>query len=194
MRQVSVAPECHPDRPFCARRMCKSCYRQWRKQFHGELPPRPERVLGPLPDEVVAERREHKQSYMRLWRKKNKDLVTAANRKLNDRRKAKLLEDNPDYRFRRRHPTPIDRRRAQRADRLMSVYNLTAEEYQRIFDEQAGVCAICRLSSGVKSLAVDHDHATGIVRGLLCGRCNFGIGIFDDDTDRLMAAVSYLKG
>lgn len=52
------------------------------------------------------------------------------------------------------------------------TYGLTAEQYQLLLDAQGGRCAICRARPKSKRLAVDHDHKTGAVRGLLCGRCN----------------------
>jgi hypothetical protein len=66
-------------------------------------------------------------------------------------------------------------------------------------DAQAGVCAICDLPeratrNGVpKRLAVDHDHATGAVRALLCSRCNLAIGYMEDCPARLRAAADYLE-
>jgi len=62
-----------------------------------------------------------------------------------------------------------------------------------MLDEQEGVCAICRRPpSAMTHLAVDHDHSTGVVRGLLCGACNLGLGNFRDDPDLLWRANQYL--
>ncbi len=87
--------------------------------------------------------------------------------------------------------------------RRTRAFNLSTEEYERLHGEQGGLCAICQqpevamIGHGkdrVRSLAVDHDHRTGIVRGLLCGNCNKGLGNLGDDVDRLLAAVRYLVG
>jgi len=58
--------------------------------------------------------------------------------------------------------------------------------------EQNGVCAICSGVSKNKSLAVDHNHVTGIVRGLLCDRCNRGLGNFQDSPKYFRRALEYL--
>lgn len=64
---------------------------------------------------------------------------------------------------------------------------------------QDGLCAICGNpqipgeGSSTKQLHVDHDHQTGKVRGLLCNQCNPGLGYFQDDISRLIAAVKYLE-
>jgi hypothetical protein len=71
----------------------------------------------------------------------------------------------------------------------------TLEEYSEIKTKQGGKCAICfRSDEGhKKALAVDHDHRTGKVRGLLCGSCNLGIGYFKDSVDLLKSAIGYLN-
>lgn len=82
--------------------------------------------------------------------------------------------------------------------RLKQYYRITLEEYNQMLISQNGVCAICqqpetRIRDGkVSLLAVDHDHETGKNRGLLCFRCNLGIGYFQDDSTLTSAATSYL--
>lgn len=72
-------------------------------------------------------------------------------------------------------------------------YDLTAEEYDALLLLQGGACAICRAKPRSQRLAVDHDHVTGAVRGLLCSRDNHDLlGAGHDNADRLRAAVNYL--
>lgn len=70
------------------------------------------------------------------------------------------------------------------------------DEYERLLEKQKGVCAICgkNRNNGRQSiLCVDHDHATGEVRGLLCQFCNRGLGFLGDDLEGLKKAIRYLK-
>lgn len=82
---------------------------------------------------------------------------------------------------------------------LKKTYGITIEDYEKLFNKQKGVCAICgkvetRICTQgmVQSLSVDHDHSTGLIRGLLCDRCNKAIGLLYHDTDLLIKATKYL--
>lgn len=78
--------------------------------------------------------------------------------------------------------------------RLKKLYGITLAQFDEMLVEQLGVCAICkRVNADGKRLAVDHDHATGKIRGLLCQKCNGALGSFNDSTDTLIEAVNYLR-
>ncbi len=88
----------------------------------------------------------------------------------------------------------------QRAYGLKRYYDLSLEEYARMLHSQNYVCAICeqpevRLGADGKPVAlhIDHDHASGKVRALLCYRCNSALGSMGDDPARLRAAADYIE-
>jgi len=76
---------------------------------------------------------------------------------------------------------------------LMSKYNLTVEQFHRMYLNQRGLCAICGKRMIDRDCHVDHDHATGKVRALLCGTCNTGLGLFKDKIRLLARAIVYLE-
>lgn len=84
--------------------------------------------------------------------------------------------------------------------KLKANYGLSLQDYEDLLHKQNSVCAIClqpettKSNAGyIKNLSVDHCHATGKVRGLLCHHCNTGIGKFMDDVTLLESAIKYLK-
>jgi len=82
---------------------------------------------------------------------------------------------------------------AAHARRLVDNYGISPTEYKRIFDRQGRRCAICRNKPRTIRFAVDHDHKTGEVRGILCKRCNHDLlGGGHDDVEVLFRAVEYL--
>lgn len=88
--------------------------------------------------------------------------------------------------------------RDKRRDRnLRAKYGITAAEFDELLASQGGVCAICGTDpmtrTTKKAAAVDHDHATGAVRGVLCGQCNSAIGLLQEDPRILQAAIDYLN-
>jgi hypothetical protein len=87
-----------------------------------------------------------------------------------------------------------------RAYSLKNVYGMTLGEHEQMLVSQGRVCKVCgkeesrrhKVDGSAVALHVDHDHATGKVRGLLCHKCNVGLGSFNDDPALLRAAADYL--
>lgn len=71
-------------------------------------------------------------------------------------------------------------------------YGITIDDYERMLDEQNGACAICKNPADGSALHVDHCHETAKVRGLLCKKCNLGLGFFKDSPHLLNSAAEYL--
>jgi len=74
---------------------------------------------------------------------------------------------------------------------LLRRYGLTEADVERMKAEQGGRCAICR--EVPRRWVIDHDHATGEVRALLCDPCNRGLGMLGEDPERLRAAAAYVE-
>lgn len=93
---------------------------------------------------------------------------------------------------------PSDVKRARKDARLKHKFGISAKQYDIINSEQGGLCAICGKEEetidwyGERSLAVDHNHDTGKIRGLLCYKCNVSLGWFNDRPDTIRAAIRYL--
>ena len=106
-----------------------------------------------------------------------------------DQARRERAKEEPDY------------HKAYRRKYLWTRYRLTEEEYDTLFADQSGVCAICKMAQSYgRALAVDHDHACcpgksscgSCIRGLLCNNCNTVLGHLRDDVDLMRKAVDYL--
>jgi hypothetical protein len=84
-----------------------------------------------------------------------------------------------------------DQRRRRRHYRLIERYRIGTDEVEHLVEGQGGICPICRKAFPT---AVDHDHVTGAVRGILCADCNTGMGQLRDDPWVLRRAIEYLTG
>lgn len=86
------------------------------------------------------------------------------------------------------------RNRKHNLRKALLTYGLTMEQYETMLASQNGLCAICGGTSNGRSehLHIDHDHATGKVRALLCHTCNTGVGLFNDDPELLQKVIAYL--
>lgn len=170
---------------------------------------------GPLPEVTkqrisIAKRgrtltEEHKQKISEALKGRKHDEVTKQKignalkgKKHSPERCAKLskiFKGRPPARVRERMPEEERKRRANantRRCRLRARYGLSIADYDALLIRQGGVCRICKLTCSTgKRLAVDHDHVTGEVRGLLCTRCNRGLGYFTLET--LRTAFAYIE-
>ncbi len=94
----------------------------------------------------------------------------------------------------KRNASKLSQQDLDRARRYAKLYGITLEQYDRMFKRQAGKCALCRRPPGRTRLAVDHDHKTGRVRGLLCWFDNHKfLGRGKEDPVRHERAAKYLS-
>lgn len=114
----------------------------------------------------------------------------------------KHLEERKAYRelHREEKNAYFKKYRLENLDKLKSnlyerKYGITLKEFNSKLRSQDGKCAICQKPThhGKGGFAVDHNHVTGAVRGILCGHCNGGLGHFKDNIQSLHAAIKYLE-
>jgi len=145
---------------------------------------------------LYEERREEIKERSRRWYKANKERGEETRRSWAARHPEQMLEYKRAYELRN-----IDKNLDRR---LRASFGISLDNYNQMLEVQGGVCAICgragqgRDGRGVnpdkpRRLCVDHDHATGAVRGLLCGWCNRTLGRFDNDAERFEKAAAYLR-
>jgi Autographiviridae endonuclease VII len=103
---------------------------------------------------------------------------------------------NPDRvaAYREEYRNRPERKRAMRDLYYRRTFGITADDVDALIEKQCGKCAICEgVPARAEGWHVDHDHATSRIRGVLCQRCNHGIGLLDEDPARLRAAAEYLE-
>lgn len=144
----------------------------------------------------TQEQKREKAARARQWRKDNPELSAKQARERYKRDPQAMYEKVKKWR--QEHPEQW--RKIQRTDRLRRYYGISLEEYDLLLTSQGAKCAVCggtdpkaSNGTGIEYFAVDHDHNTGAVRGLLCNPCNSGLGGFRDDPALLSLAVEYLK-
>lgn len=118
----------------------------------------------------------------------------------NNPSRVRTIQRGAELRYGAAHPER--RRTAARQNkwrRTLREHGLTESDYELMLAAQGSVCAVCGLPESQQSktgvtfrLSIDHNHATGLVRGLLCGGCNTAIGKFREDPATMRAAMAYL--
>lgn len=155
-----------------------------------------------------------KKKYYKEWYEKNRDRLLSIRRKRNKKYNAskkgkeaeRLRNASPERKaYRKQYKKTLNGRRTnlkyrrnpevkKRYEdyRIKKRYGITTKEYWELVAKQNGKCAICSKSDG-KKLHIDHNHKTGKIRGLLCGNCNRGIGMFEDNVFLIESAKVYLS-
>jgi hypothetical protein len=123
----------------------------------------------------------------RVWRQANKGKVAKSKKNYAFRNWEAIRKHRREYMAGRKVEATEYRRRWNLAKR----YGITIDQFTEMLDSQGGRCAVCGAEGGRQ--VVDHDHETGMVRGILCVRCNVSIGGLGDSVEGLMLAVRYLE-
>lgn len=121
------------------------------------------------------------------WARRNPDKVNAAARESRARRGEATRVVRRDY---------YHREKKRHWGYQLKRYGIGVDDYQLMLTTQGGCCACCGASTGNsrgKRMYVDHDHVTGAIRGLICTKCNAGIGLLGDTLDGVRRAVAYLE-
>lgn len=120
----------------------------------------------------TPEERKKRTEYMRAWRQKNRARHNELARQTYHRNKHKYVGKQREWNLRRK-------------------YGMSSHDFERLKSEQDNKCAICSTDSPARNrFHVDHDHFTGVVRGLLCSRCNGALGWYEKYAQPI---VQYLK-
>lgn len=178
-RKRGLPPDCHPDRPHVARGLCASCY------YRSRRPPRvPRREIECLLCGRLFEGNSRQRFCSRSCRTRDR------NRRPGAREKAAAYLRG--YRATERGRTYVRRMNLHK-------FGITSEDYDALLERQGSVCAACHMVEigrnqfGPLRLAVDHDHKTGTIRGLLCMQCNRALGLLGDNPDRVESLAKYRR-
>lgn len=162
--------------------------------------------------------KEQQREWGRKWAAANPDKVRASKRRYQEKnaekiaasKRAKRAECSEKLQAAKRawekaNPEIVSMQRARRRIRLMNAetnrslryhYDITVDKYKQVAAMQNDVCLICgekSVTARIGRLVVDHCHGSGVLRGLLCHRCNCGLGYFKDDVGLVARALKYLE-
>lgn len=155
-------PTCHPDRPHCAKGLCRPCYRHTYHILNLDRAHKLTRLY-------YEKHRDQTLDHSRRWAVLNRDKVRHYHRKYDQRNSEKRREIMERW-ITRHRDSYLQGRKIRR---LKYEYGLSREQYERMITNQDGRCAICKRAV---RLEIDHDHKSGNVRGLLCRECNLAVG------------------
>lgn len=143
------------------------------------------------------ENKEKMRAYRKKYRSNNAEKIKTQRRGYLVRNRLKIAGQVKVLYRKNKAKDPLRHSAIVRKSNLKRMYGLSEKDYAALLTVQKGGCAICfsapPVVGRVKHLHVDHDHKTGGVRGLLCSRCNTALGLFEEDENRMLRAIAYLK-
>ena len=156
----------------------------------------------------MPQSKEQKAAYMKEYKKeyyeKNKEQIAAYNKEYNKKNKEQKATYMKEYyeknkeqivayvkKYREENKEEIAIKKEEQ--RLKSKYGITSKEKNVLLQKQNNKCKICLVEFSNVTPNIDHCHTTNKVRGILCGGCNRGLGIFRDDIELLTKAINYLE-
>lgn len=151
------------------------------------------------PEKVAAEKKRYRQKHpekitatTKIYRRKHIEKYAAASKRWRQRHPEKSVA--AAKRYRQKHPEKA--KVYTRTSHLRRKYGITIADFNALLALQNHQCAVCgcEFGDGKKKAHIDHDHATGRVRGLVCVRCNTSIGGLGDDVLGVSRALAYLVG
>jgi len=133
----------------------------------------------------MTDRNAYSRAYYHRTKDKRKAKIDKARKAYSAKNKEKLRTWHRDW--------MKSNRSKIRAYQMQKDYGLSIEQFDALLTSQSGKCAICkRLFINLRN-EIDHDHVTGLVRGILCQKCNTLLGMSNDSPEILLNAVSYLR-
>jgi 5-methylcytosine-specific restriction endonuclease McrA len=131
---------------------------------------------------------------MTISKEKKKEYSSRYYEKHKEDIKKKTKERPSSICAREKYRSKPETKARNRANLLFKTYGITVEEYERMLENQKHCCAGCGTHQLElkQRLHVDHDHETGVVRGLLCGNCNRALGLVKDNPKTLQSLINYL--
>jgi len=103
------------------------------------------------------------------------------------------MQNYTDVNYKKKYNALETTREAKRVFNYKKKYGITINQYNIMCAKQKGVCAACGKPPKRERLSVDHNHQTGVVRGLLCNDCNMVLGFIHEDIERLKGILQYIK-
>jgi hypothetical protein len=140
----------------------------------------------------------------KMYREKNKDRIAQYEREWRKKNAEKIAKKKSDWYFNnkdvRKEYLDKNKERFKEVRQIHNKklkfkgYNITEEQYLEMFNNQNGCCVICGTPQNELKCAlhIDHNHETGKIRGLLCMKCNRGIGYFNDNIEKMKNAIDYI--